>query len=469
LICSGDLSPVELLDSCISRIEEINPKLNALVACCPERARAEARAAEAAIIRGDKVGLLHGLPIGIKDLNNTAGLRTTYGSLIYENHVPDKDERVVAAVRKAGAIVLGKTNTPEFGAGATTNNLVYGATKNPFDITRTCGGSTGGGAVALATGMITLATGSDSGGSLRTPAAFCGIVGFRPTPGLVPSERRVVGFTPFNVQGPLGRCVADAALLLSAMAGDDNIDPLASPVDTARLGDPEPIDLSQINVAVSEDLGIAPVDNHIRAIFRQRLQSFSSVFGNCTFSNPDLIDSGKVFWVLRAVNYLANFKTHYDTMRDKLGDNVRNNVEDALKVKPEEIAWAFTKQTQLYRKFQGFFEEFDALITPAASVSPFSIDAPFCTHINGDELDHYVRWTEIAYAISLTGHPVVVIPCGLDSTGTPFGIQIVGPRRGDRFTLGLALSLERIMSEDPTLSRPVPNLGSLRVTASLNP
>ncbi len=462
LIGGKRLSPVELLGSCIARIERINPALNAFVACCFDRARDEAKAAESAVVRGDTLGPLHGLPVGIKDLNDTAGVRTTYGSLIYKDHVPEHDERVVAAVRAGGAIVVGKTNTPEFGAGGVTDNRVHGPTRNPFDPKRTCGGSTGGGAVALATGMVPLATGSDSGGSLRTPAAFCGVVGFRPTPGLVPSDRRVVGYSPFHVQGPMGRGVADVALLLSAMAGEDSVDPLAGPVDGAALRDPEALDLGRLKVAVSEDLGVAPVDNVIRTIFRERITLFASAFGACTGRDPDLANAARVFWLLRGVHFIAAYKTHYETARDKLGANVRGGVEAALKMTADDIGWANAEQTRLYRNFQRFFDGFDALITPATAVPPFPVEQPHCTHINGEEMDHYVRWTEIAYAISLTGHPVVVLPCGLDRTGTPFGIQIVGPRRADRFVLGLGLALERIFAGDATLARPVPDLQALR-------
>src|SRR5215472_14245582 len=222
LIGRKAISPVELLESCLRRIEAVNPALNAVTATCIDRAKTEAKAAEAAVLRGDTLGLLHGLPIGIKDLNETAGLRTTWGSPLYADYVPEKDERMVAAVRKAGAIVVGKTNVPEFGAGANTNNPVYGPTGNPFDPKRICGGSSGGSAVALATSMLPLCTGSDTGGSLRIPAAFCGIVGYRPSVGLIASERRPVGWTPITTQGPMGRSLADTALLLSAQISDDS-------------------------------------------------------------------------------------------------------------------------------------------------------------------------------------------------------------------------------------------------------
>ncbi|MCH6586773.1 MAG: amidase, partial [Proteobacteria bacterium] len=270
MIGAKEISPVELLDACIARTEAVDPAVNAMVTRDFERARETAKAAEQAVVAGDALGALHGLPIGIKDLNATEGLRTTQGSLLYEHNVPAADERVVAAVRAAGAVVFGKTNTPEFGAGANTRNRVFGATGNPFDPTLTPAGSSGGSAVALATGMVPLATGSDFGGSLRTPAGFCGVVGFRPTPGTVPNETRAVGLTPLSVQGPMGRSVADAALLLSAQVDDDRRDPFARPVDPALQRAPGTVDLSRLRVAVSEDLGCAPVDDGIRAVFRSR-------------------------------------------------------------------------------------------------------------------------------------------------------------------------------------------------------
>ena len=284
MIGAKEISPVELLDSCIARTEAVDGAVNAMVTRDFERARETAKAAEQAVTAGEALGALHGLPIGIKDLSATQGLRTTQGSLLYEHNVPAADERVVAAVRAAGAVVFGKTNTPEFGAGANTRNRVFGATGNPFDPTLTPAGSSGGSAVALATGMVPLATGSDFGGSLRTPAGFCGVVGFRPTPGTVPNETRAVGLTPLSVPGPMGRSVADAALLLSAMVDDDRRDPFARPVDPALLRAPETVDLSRLRVAVSEDLGCAPVDDGIRAVFRSRIEKLAPLFASCAAS-----------------------------------------------------------------------------------------------------------------------------------------------------------------------------------------
>ncbi len=462
LIGAKEISPTELLESCIARTEAVNPALNAVVATCLERARAEAKAAEKAVMDGNELGPLHGLPVGIKDLSATQDLRTTYGSLLYEDNVPEADERVVAAVRAAGAIVLGKTNTPEFGAGANTRNKVYGATGNPFDPTLTCGGSSGGSAVALATGMVALATGSDFGGSLRTPAGFCGVVGYRPTPGTVPNETRPVGLTPLTVQGPMGRTVADAALLLSAMAGEDARDPFSRPVDEALLTGPDTVDLSALRVAVSEDLGCAPVDDGIRAVFRERVSRISPVFASCEKRDADLGPVHDVLEILRGVIYIAAHKERLEKHRDKLEPNVVDNTERAFRYTAADVAWAHVEQTKLYRRFLALFEEIDIFICPACSVSPFPHERLYVAEINGQKMDTYMRWLAITYGITMATHPAAVIPCGVDSRGLPFGIQIVGRFQGDPFLLGAAHSLERLMAGEQDLARPLPDLEKLK-------
>lgn len=462
LIAERRLSPVELLESCLRRIERVNPAVNAFVALDVERAREAARAAERAVKSGEALGPLHGLPLGVKDLNNTAGLRTTYGSLIYKDFVPEQDEHLVAALRRAGAIVLGKTNTPEFGAGGNTTNKVYGPTRNPFDPARTCGGSSGGSGVALATDMVPLATGSDTGGSLRTPAGFCGVVAIRCTPGVVPSDRRVVGLTTYNVQGPMARSVADAALMLSVMAGFDACDPLAAPIDGTALGKIEDIDLGRLRVAVSEDLGFAPVDDGIRAVFRDRVMRFRSAFRVCETRDPSFVSADRVFWIIRGVHFLAAQRERYEKQRELLGENVIRNVEAALAMTPEEIGWAYAEHTRLYRDFQRFFDEVDLLICPTTSVPPFPVEQLYPTHINAKRLDNYIQWVGITSGITLTGHPVVALPCGLDHTGTPFGIQIVGPQRySERLVIAVAAALERLFAATPELARPRPDIERL--------
>ena len=462
LIGTKELSPVELLDSCIERIQAVNPSVNAVVATCYERAREEAGTAERAVMKGESIGPLHGLPLGVKDLNLTAGLRTTFGSLIHKDFVPEEDERLIAALRSAGAIVVAKTNTPEFGAGANTVNKVYGATLNPFDAARTCGGSSGGSGVALATGMMPICTGSDTGGSLRIPAAFNGVVAIRSTPGVVPSERRVVGLSTYSVQGPMARTVPDTALMLSAMAGHDPRDPLSISLDAKSLRMIDEIDLGSLRAAVSPDLGFALVDDGIRETFARCVDGFGSAFGECFERNPDMEAASRAFWLIRGVHFLAGRLEAYREHKELLGANVINNVEAALEMKPEDIGWAYAEEARIYRALQAFFDEVDVLICPTVAVPPFPVEQLYCTHINGVELDSYIRWADLTSGLTLTGHPIAAIPCGSDATGTPFGLQIVGPRHhSERLVIAVAAALERYCASRPELARPVPDIVEL--------
>ena len=461
LIGTRKLSPVELLDSCMKRIGKVNPKLNAFVAMCEDRAQGEARAAERAVMAGDTVGPLHGLPVGIKDLQETEGLRTVFGSPLMVDNIPNKDERTVAAIRQAGAIVVGKTNTPEFGAGANTTNPVYGPTRNPFDPARICGGSSGGSAVALATSMVPICSGSDTGGSLRIPAAFCGIVGFRPSPGVVPSERRGLGWTPLSVLGPMGRDVADTALLMSAMAAYDARDPLSKPVDAESFAALKPVDLSSLRVAFSTDLGIAIVDHRIRDAFKYRAEKLAPVFRSAQWRDPDMGRANDVFEALRAMNFMTAHLKRYQDHYDKLGPNIRANVEQGMKMSLADAASAHAEQTRVFRAFQDFFRDVDVLITPTVAVPPFPVEQLTIKEINGEPLRTYFHWLAMTYAITNTGHPAISIPSGLDATGTPLGLQIVGPHHGDKFVLDVAAALEAHLAGDPSIARPVPDFAKL--------
>ncbi len=461
-IGAKEISPVELLDSCIARTEAVDGAVNAMVARDFERARKTAQAAERAVVAGTPLGALHGLPVGVKDLNATEGLRTTQGSLLYQDHVPAADERMVAALRAAGGIVFGKTNTPEFGAGANTKNRVYGATGNPFDPERTCGGSSGGSAVALATGMVPLATGSDLGGSLRTPAGFCGVVGIRPTPGTVPVEARPVGLSPLSVQGPMGRSVADAALLLSAQAAHDRRDPFSRALDPALLRGPRQVDLSSLRVGVTEDLGLAAVDDGIRKVFRARMARIAPLFGACETRDPDLGPGHEIFEILRAVLFVAAHKERLERHRDRLGPNVIDNTERGLRYSLADVAWAHVEQAKTYRRFLALMEAFDVLICPACSVPPFPHAQLYVEKINGKKMDTYMRWLAISYGVTLTSHPVVALPCGRDDSGLPFGIQVIGRMGGDARLIDIAHSLETALAADAELARPLPDLDKLK-------
>ena len=467
LIGHRRLAPTELLESCIARIEAVDPAVNAMVARDFERARRAAQAADASVARGDDLPPLHGLPIGIKDLQDTAGLRTTYGSPIFRDHVPAADERLVAAVRAAGAIVIGKTNTPEFGAGANTRNAVYGATGNPFDPTRSAAGSSGGSAVALATGMAPLCSGSDTGGSLRNPAAFSGIVGFRPTPGLVANEKRSLGWSNLPVAGPMARTVPDLCLLLSAMVSDDARDPLATTVHgnaVRRAVDfavPARIDLSRLRVALTADFGFAPTERHIAEVFTEKTGLFRHVFARAEDSSPDCAGADEAFEVLRALGFLAGHADKVRARPDDVGPNVRANVEEGLRYTAADVARAQSLQTALYRRWQDFFRDHDVILTPSITISPRPWRELCPAEIDGRPTRTYFHWLALAYAVTLPGHPAMSLPVGLDRHGMPFGLQIVGPRGGDAFVLAVAAELASLLAGDPRTARPAPDLARL--------
>jgi amidase len=468
LIGGKRLSSAELLESCIRRIEAVDHAVNAMVARDFTQARATAKAADAAVMRGDALGPLHGLPIGIKDLEPTAGLRTTYGSPLFHDNVPAKDARLVAAIRAAGAIVVGKTNTPEFGAGANTRNAVYGATGNPFDPSKSCAGSSGGSAVALATGMVPICQGSDTGGSLRNPAAFCGVVGFRPTPGLVPTERRSHGWSGLGVVGPMGRTVADTALLLSGMIGDDACDPLATTVLGRRVRDPEDffplagIDLSALRMALTPDFGFAPTERQIVTAFAEKTGLFRHVFARAEEATPDCSGTDEAFEVLRSVGFLAAHLEKVRNTPDMVGPNVRANVAEGLRYSVEDVARAFSLQTELYHRWQSFFDDYDVMLTPAITISPRSWRELYPAEIDGKPTRTYFHWLAMAYAVTVVGHPAISLPVGVDRAGMPFGLQIVGPRGGDAMVLRVAAALEALLAGDPRTARPVPDIAALR-------
>jgi len=460
-IARGDISPVNVLESCIARIEDVNPAVNAVVATCYDRARSEAAEAEKAVREDKELPSLHGLPVGIKDLAATEGLRTTYGSPLYADNIPNQDVALVKRLRCAGAIVLGKTNTPEFGAGTNTSNRVYGMTCNPFDTTRTSGGSSGGSAAALAAGMFPLAHGSDTGGSLRNPATWCGVVGFRPTPGLVPYETRRVNYSHFSVQGPMARSVADAALMLTGLASDDSRDPLAGPVDVNSFGALDKIDLSSLRVAWSEDLGVAPVDDDIRASFRSVMSSISGVFSSCKKRDPDFAKARDIFWGLRSVTFLANHGERYKEHGDALAPNIIANLKAALGMSVSDIAEAEYGWARIYRAFQDFFRDIDLFIVPGNATSAFRIEDGIPMQVGGRKMENYMDASLLRSALTLTGHPIIALPAGMDALGLPFGVQIVGPRRGDAFLLAAAAALENHMAGVPELVTPKPNLEAL--------
>ena len=475
LIGAKRLSPSELLASCVARIEVVNPAVNAVVAMDVEAAEATARGVEAAQMRGEALGALAGLPLGIKDLEETKGLRTTWGSPLFRDHVPTRDEGMVTRLREAGGVVLGKTNVPEFGLGANSRNAVYGATGNAFDNTMNAAGSSGGSAVALATGMVPLASGSDTGGSLRNPAAFNGIVGFRPSPGLVPAERRGHGWSPLPVLGPMARNVPDLCLMLSAMASDDAADPLAytlhaRPVrgEPALFSPPRRIDLAGLRVGCTEDFGQALVEGVVRRRFRQVVEALRPLVREAVDATPDVSGGDEAFEVLRATGVLASHAVKVRETPELCGPNMHANVAESLRYSLADHADALTRQTGIYRDFQRFFAVHDILVTPAITTSPRPWRELYPAHIDGQPTRTYFHWLALAYYVTLVGHPAISLPLGLDEKGMPFGLQIVGPRGGDAFLLGVAAAIEAAFAGDAAMVRPLPDLAKLRAATPIS-
>jgi amidase len=462
LIGARELSPVELLEACIARIEQLNPYVNAITATCFERARAEARAAEAAVLRGEPLGLLHGLPLGVKDLEPTAGLLTTLGTPSLRNNVPSRDVELVRRLRAAGAIVVGKTNVPEMGAGANSRNPVWGATGNPFDPNLNAGGSSGGSAAALALDLLPLCTGSDTGGSLRIPAAKCGVVGMRPSPGVVPSVRKPMGFSPISVVGPMGRDVGDACLQLAATAGPHAGDPLSHPLDAMTFLKLAEVDLSRLRVAWTEDFGACDVDPLVRRVFRARIARLSGLFAACDEVRLELGDVHRCFDVLRAEAFVAGMREAYERDPASLGAHPRANYEMGARMSLLDAAWAQTEQTRIVQRFQKVFEGYDLVLSPTTPVSPFPWTLPYAAEIDGRRQENYYRWLALTYVVTLTTHPAITLPCGTDGTGMPFGLQVTGRFRGDLPLLAASRAMEQAFARDPDLRRPRPDITRLR-------
>ena len=458
LIGNKQLSPLELTKSCIYQVERYNPSINAVVAINHEDVLKEAKKAEDDVMAGKELGLLHGLPVGIKDLNPVKDLRSTSGSKLFENRIPDYDDSVVADIRAEGGIVFCKTNTPEFGAGANTKNKVYGATCNPFDLTKTPAGSSGGSAAALAANMMPLANGSDYGGSLRTPAGYCGVTGFRPSPGLVPATEASVSLNPFSVQGPMGRDVSDTYLLLQAQVNLNRADPFSSLNSLSMPDELIGADLSGVKMAYSPDLGCAPVDNNIKATLLEKINTFKSNFLLSKEDHPDFLDIHECFEIIRGFNFVASHKEKFDLHKDLLGPNVIDNVERGLKYNLADVSWAHVMQTKIYKSFRNFFNEYDVLICPAAAVSPYPHEQLFVDIINGEKMPTYMRWLALSYASTMAIPCVWALPCGLDHKKMPFGIQLIAPAGKDVQLSEIAKSLESVLMVNQLTKRPIPEI-----------
>lgn len=432
----------EVMTAHLAQIERVNPQVNAIVTLLPERALEHARRADEALARGEEVGPLHGLPIAHKDLVLTKGIRTTFGSPIFKDFVPDQDEIIVERLRNAGAITIGKTNTPEFGAGSQTFNPVFGETLNPYDLTKTCGGSSGGAAVALACGMQPLADGSDLGGSLRNPASFCNVVGFRPSPGRVPVWPARVGWCPLPVEGPMARTVQDVALMLSVIAGPDPRAPLSISEPGQLFRRSLERNFAGVRIAWSRDLGGLPVDPRVTAVLEQQRGEFSALGCTVEEAQPDLRDADETFRVWRAWLFELGFGEMLRTHREQMKDTVIWNIEEGQKLTGPQIGQAERKRTELYQRVRQFMERYEFLVLPVSQVPPFEVTQRYVTEINGVKLDTYLDWMRSCYYITVTGLPAISVPCGFTPEGLPVGMQIVGRHHDDFGVLQLAHAFE---------------------------
>jgi amidase len=443
LLRRGKVSPVELIDAALARIAAVNPQVNALVTLGEERARAQARRLMQLPLEAR--GMLAGLPIAVKDLNDVAGLRTTYGSPIYADNVPERSDIMVETLEGNGAIPLAMSNTPEFGAGANTFNEVFGETLNPWNTKLNAAGSSGGSAVALATGQVWLATGSDLGGSLRTPASFCSVLGLRPSPGRVAAGPREQNFDTLSVNGPMARNVEDIALMLDAMAGWHIEDPisLAKPEEpflaaARRRRKPKRVAL------ILAPAGL-PIEPEVIAGVRAAAEKLSKEGIIVEEASPDFGGVGQAFQILRAVDFSTGMDVLLKRHRDKLKPDVIWNIEKGLALKSEEIGKAMLRRARLYSDVAAFFGTYDAMILPAAPILPRDVKERWPREINGIPLDNYVEWLKLAALITMTACPSLALPGGFSADGRPIGIQVVGKPRGEADLLSHGLVIEDIL------------------------
>lgn len=444
MVRDGEVSARELLDAHLERIERLNPALNAIVTLDPEGARVAADAADAALAAGDPVGPLHGLPVAHKDTHATGGMRTTWGSPLHADTVPAHDELVVARLRAAGAIRVGKTNVPEFAAGSHTFNPLFGATHNPYRHGLSAGGSSGGAAAALAAGLVPLAEGSDMGGSLRNPAAFCNVVGLRPTPGRVPTHPAAMGWSQLSVQGPMGRTVGDVALALSAIAGPDRRVPISLTDDPAGFAAPLPTELTGLRVAWAPDLGgRVTVDPAVTAVLTASVGVFESLGAVVEEACPDLTGADEVFGTLRAWLFEAAFGDLVRRVPEQLKESIRWNAGLGAQLTGPDLARAEQLHTTLHERVVGFFDDYDVLLAPTTQVLPFPVEIEYPTEIAGVHQEDYLEWMRSCTVISATGCPALSVPGGFTPDGLPVGLQVIGAPRADRLVLEVGHAFEQ--------------------------
>ena len=445
-IAAREVSASEVTNAHLAQIERCNPQVNAIVTLVAEQAQAAAKAADEKQARGETLGVLHGLPMVHKDLAETKGIRTTFGSPIFKDFVPDRTALIVERMQHAGGITLGKSNTPEFGAGSQTYNEVFGETLNPYGLPErrlTCGGSSGGAAVALACGMAPIADGTDLGGSLRNPASFCNVVGFRPSPGRVPNWPALAAWNSFTIAGPMARSVEDIALMMAAIAGPDARSPISLPEPGSDFLRPLQRDFKKTRIAWSPDLNKSfHVDPSVVHVLEQSLPAFSALGCDVEEATPGLAGADDVFRVWRAWAMHMTYGELYKTQREHMKDTVRWNIEGGAKLTGADIARAEKLRTELYHRVRKFFDEYDYLLLPVVQVPPFDVKERWVKSINGIEQPTYLDWMKSCYLISATNLPCLSIPAGFTDDGLPIGLQIVGKHNADFSVLQLAYAFE---------------------------
>lgn len=443
LIRAKKLSAREALAAHLKQIERVNPKVNAIVTLVPEMAAAAAAKADEMQAHKQTLAPLHGLPVAHKDLLETKGIRTTFGSPLYKDYIPAEDDIVVERMARAGAITIGKTNTPEFGAGSQTFNTVFGATHNPYDLTKTCGGSSGGAAVSLACGFAPVVSGSDTGGSLRNPPAFCNVVGFRPSIGRVPNPKAAFAWSTLSTSGCLGRSVADLAFVLSTIAGPDSRAPLSISEPGGRFARPLERNFKGTRIAWFKDLGGVPFDPRVRAVVDPHRKTFESLGCIVEEAEPDFAPAEISFRLLRAWNsattYGARLKDHTDAFKETL----KGEIEEGLRLTGADLARAETAHGQMWRSFQAFLEKYEYFVLPTTQLPPFDVNTPYPTEIAGVKFDNYIDWMKSCWYISATGNPAASVPAGFTPEGLPVGVQIVGRDKADFSVLQMAHAFEQ--------------------------
>jgi amidase len=440
LIASRKISASEVMQAFIAQIERVNPKVNAIVTFLPDQAL---KAAKALDRKRNFEAPFSGLPIAIKDVIATKGVRTTWGSLVYRDHVPTEDHLLAERLKAAGGILIGKTNTPEFGAGSQTFNEVFGATRNPYDLTKTCGGSSGGAAVAVACGMVPFADGGDFAASLRNPGSFCNVIGFRPSTGRVPAYPHPYPWSNLSELGPMARTIADAAFLLSVMAGPD-------PRAPTSIMEPGSIFLKslqrkfkKVRIAWSRDLGGLPVDPRVTQVLESQRKAFKDLGCVIEDAEPDFSGATEAFEALRGLTYQHRVGGLIKDHRDKLKDTILWNYEQGIKLGAPDIAKAEGLRTALFHRMRGFLERYEFFVCPTNQLPPFSVDEPYPTEIAGVKMGNYLDWMKSCYYITITTHPAISVPAGFTEDGLPVGIQIVGRYREDFGVLQLAHAFEQ--------------------------